>query len=345
MPVNLRQSSLQKFARSLNGGNALFKKYILKNLSRTSQAALAAGFWLAFTDLAVAQQATTLGDVICNGFNNAKPFATAFQYVAYATGIFMGLQGIFHLKGTTESPQNYPLHKSMMLFFGSMCLLALPSAVAAIVSSLYTTSGTGGTLTCSQGTTGPGGAGLDQMVEGFVGNMAGPTVSFVSIIAMVSGLFMIIRGLVKAGRYGFDPKTNSASSILTHIIFGALLMTIGDNLNMMLLSVFGTGSSAPSINTTTAASSVLQWGFVGQLGGSQQFANAVGAALTFVQVIGAIAFVRGWMVMKKVVEGNGNVTMAQGITHIIGGVLAINIFFFLQLMDTTFGTGMLGTSG
>jgi intracellular multiplication protein IcmC len=68
---------------------------------------------------------------------------------------------------------------------------------------------------------------------------------------------------------------------------------------------------------------------------------AVNSALTFVQVIGVIAFVRGWLILKKVVEGSGNVSLAQGLTHILGGVLAINIFQFLLIMDHTFGLNLL----
>jgi hypothetical protein len=92
--------------------------------------------------------------------------------------------------------------------------------------------------------------------------------------------------------------------------------------------------------TVSDDTSVLKWTLNGQAMGAQ-FQTAVNAALSFVQIIGFIAFVRGWMIMKKVVEGGGNVSMAQGMTHIIGGVLAVNIAPFLKIMDTTFGTNLL----
>ena len=41
---------------------------------------------------------------------------------------------------------------------------------------------------------------------------------------------MIVRGLVKASKYGFDPKTHSVNSIVSCIVFGAILMTVGANL-------------------------------------------------------------------------------------------------------------------
>jgi hypothetical protein len=33
--------------------------------------------------------------------------------------------------------------------------------------------------------------------------------------------------------------------------------------------------------------------------------------------------------------------MAQGLTHVIGGAFAINIFYVLEMLDATFGTGFL----
>jgi hypothetical protein len=54
-----------------------------------------------------------------------------------------------------------------------------------------------------------------------------------------------------------------------------------------------------------------------------------------------IAFVRGWLILKRASEGSGQATMAQGFTHLFGGVLAMNIFGFLEIMDSTFGTNFL----
>ena len=313
----------------------MFKNNILKNTSFTALSVMAVALWLGSAHAALAD-ASTLGDVLCSGFTNAKPFGKVLQWIAYAAGAVAGVQGIHHARLHTEDPRNHPLHRALMLWFGAMCLLALPSVVTTVAMSLYGGSLTGGSLGCGAGGAGGGGTGLDGMMSGFIDNIKNPIQSVVALTAFLSGLFMMVRGLMKASKFGFDPKANSVHSVLTHIGFGALLMTIGDNLDMMLESVFG--------NHDKSGGSVISWGGLSALSGgvSSQFTTAVNAALTFVQLIGCIAFVRGWLIMKKVVEGgHGNVTMAQGITHILGGVLAINIGGFLLLMDTTFGTGLL----
>ncbi|MDR3423520.1 MAG: hypothetical protein P4M13_00365 [Alphaproteobacteria bacterium] len=275
---------------------------------------------------------STLGGIFCTIYPNVKPFGMLFAWIAYGAGAVFVVQGIHHLRLHTDNASNNPLHRALMLWFGAACLMALPDFIGTIVGSLYTQQTAGGTLACTGGSSGNGGAGLDGMMTGFISNIKDPLISIISLIAILCGLYMIVRGLMKASKYGFDPKTNSIHSVLTHIGFGALLMTIGDNLNMMMTSVFGTSS----------VTSAIDWTTVGSMGASQSFSDAINAGLEFVQIIGAIAFVRGWLILKKVVEGGGgNVTLAQGLTHILGGVVAINIFAFLKVMDATFGTGLL----
>lgn len=277
--------------------------------------------------------------MVCTAVANTGPFfGPVLSAVAYMAGAAFTVQGIANIRGHTENPQNYPLHKGLMLLAGAALLLTLPTVVSTIITSLYSTAAGGGgnAGNCAAGAV-SGGPGLDNVMSSFVGNIKSPIEALTSGIAIACGLFMIVRGLVKASKYGFDPRTHSVNSIVSCIIFGAILMTVGDNLNYILTSVFGNSA----IDTATQGS-VLGWAFVAAVGpGSARFALGIAAALGFVQIIGVIAFVRGWLVLKKAVDGGGQATLAQGITHIIGGVLAVNIVTFLQIMDRTFGTNLL----
>lgn len=307
----------------------MFKNVFTKYTNAAAIALLTATAYFALGGTA---DAASMGDLFCNAFTNTKAFAFIFQYAAYVAGVFCVVRGIHHLRLHTDRPTENSLARPLMLWLGGACLLALPSVIDCVIASIYGASASGGALVCgAPGMTG-GASTLDVMLANFVGNIKAPLISLVSLIAIVAGLFMVVNGLVKASKHGIDARTYSVHSILTNIVFGALLMTIGDNLNVMLASVFG--------DTTLGTSSVINWSYAASLAGgaSAQFQTAVTAALTFVQIIGVIAFVRGWLVMKKVVEGGGNVTMAQGITHIVGGVLAINVFSFLEIMNSTFGT-------
>jgi len=286
-------------------------------------------------------EAHDLGSLFCNAFVEAKSFGTIFNFIAYAAGALATVKGIHHLKLHVDAPQNNKLGVGLMYLTGAAGLLVLPNVVGLLQDTLGNTfemSGGGSGTSCVAGPSGTTAQGLDDALKLFVYNIKEPLIDVASIVAILAGLFMIVNGLIKASKYGTDPRTYSMHSILTNFGFGAVLMTIGNMMNTVMLSIFGTEKGAASADG-------LAWGnfnnlFGGDAAGLQRFEDAVTAALNFVQIIGVIAFVRGWLILKKVFDGSGNASLAQGLTHIIGGVLAINIFEFLKLMDKTFGLNL-----
>ncbi len=325
----------------------MFYRKFFQKISLPTLLALIPALLLGLTHGALAQVAPsggaaaltrTLGDVFVNLCASTHAFNPLITWVCYAAGVAFAIQGIYQFRMHAEKPREVHLTTPMMLMLGSMFLLTLPAFVAMLVSTIqFTLPVFGGvTFMCqgpqaiAAGSTGSG-VTLDVMMTNFIGNIKNPILSLISMIAFVLGLYMIVRGLFKASKYGFDPRTHAMHLILINMLFGALLLAIGSNMATVTNAVFGGGAVAPG--------SVIQWATLSSV--SPQFANAVTACLQFVQIIGAIAFVRGWLILKKVAEGNGQTSLAQGLTHIVGGVLAINIFIFLPIMDSTFGLGLL----
>jgi hypothetical protein len=165
-------------------------------------------------------------------------------------------------------------------------------------------------------------------------NIKSPMIFMLSVLSILIGIFMVIRGLLKASKFGQDAKS-SVPSIISNLVIGTVLYTVGTSLNEIMASVFGDSSIwGPGVVVSAIA---YDFG-----ANTQPFQSAVYAALTFFQLVGFIAFIRGWMIIRDAVEGaHGQKTVAQGLTHIIGGVLAVNIYRFLDVMDNTFGTGFL----
>lgn len=58
-----------------------------------------------------------------------------------------------------------------------------------------------------------------------------------------------------------------------------------------------------------------------------------------VQLLGFIAFIRGWILLARAAHQGGQQPgiIGKGITHIVGGVLAINIFETWRIIQATFG--------
>ncbi len=289
--------------------------------------------------------ATTLGDMVCNAANELGPFTYLLDGVAYLAGaVFVG-QGLMHLKGNPENPNNHPMHKALAhLTFGAF-LLALPNFASTLVNSLFFINDGGGMSSCGnylEPDNGGGDVGLDVLLSNLVNNIADPLDFLVSCSAIIGGILLLVRGLIKGAKYGQDPKANSPTHIIANLLIGTLLIIVGQSFSVVMTSLFGFGAGG-MLGMIGGNDAVTAWTSNWDVDVSQQFITAIVAALTFIQLIGMIAFVRGWWIVKTAIEGGGQATMAQGFTHIIGGVLAINIYYFLQVMDATFGAGLLSS--
>jgi hypothetical protein len=290
-------------------------------------------------------QATTptLSDVMCNAFYNIGPFAPLLSAIAFVAGGILIGAGLLALKDHTDNPGNNPLHKGVARLVGGSALMTLPFIAQSLINTLLVPQGAGAGGVCVAGdgpvAIGPG-IGLDVLVENLVGNITGPFISLISVIAYVMGILFIMRGLLRGAKYGSDPRAASTPHIMAYLIIGAMLIVAGQSAGDVLGSLFGVGTSDVIDYNTNATSRVMGWTAVAQLG-NQNFANVIAAALTFFQLIGILAFVRGLYIVKNAIEGAGQATVVQGFTHIVGGVLAINIYTILEVIDQTFGTNLL----
>lgn len=280
--------------------------------------------------------ALTLGEVMCNSTHNFTPVTKIITGLAYIAGAIAIGRGLLMLATITESRET-KLHNPIMHLVGGAAMLAFPATMNLILHSIFNISGGGGISACTGDlpSSASSGIGLDGLMINLIGNIKDPMTFMLSAIAIVIGAFLVLRGLMKASKYGLDPKSNSVANILANLVIGAVLFAVGTSLGVLLNTMFG-DSNIQSYN-------ILSWSNLLSTTGvdTTQFQVAIYAALTFFQLIGFIAFIRGFLILKNAIEGSGQATMAQGLTHILGGVCAINIYYFLQVMDNTFGTGFL----
>jgi intracellular multiplication protein IcmC len=310
----------------------LHQKFPSRDYSLPALFLASAAIWLG-TATGASAQVASFGDMLCEAFENAAPFGEMFQWVAYIAGVSAALRGLYHFKAHADNPGQNKLAVPLMYMFGGMGLLALPGFIGMIQESLFENGGGGNVECAAVAVTGAGSTTttLNTMMVGFMDNIGQPLITIASVVAFLAGLVMVITGLMKASKAGKDPQAHNPKVVLANIGFGSILMVIGENLRVFLESLFGTRD--------VTAPSELAWTLPEDV--SEQFADAISAALYFVQVIGAIAFVRGFLILKKVVEGTTNDPLAKALTHIIGGAIAVNIAAFLRIMDNTFGTALV----
>lgn len=75
-------------------------------------------------------------------------------------------------------------------------------------------------------------------------------------------------------------------------------------------------------------------------GGVPGMSAAIKGVLLFVKLVGTLAFVRGFLILKDVGEGKQNAGMGRALTHIFGGAAAININATIAVLGATFAPGM-----
>lgn len=293
--------------------------------------------------LPFAAHAQSLGDMMCSASFNLAPFEPLFVGIAYIGGALMIGTGIFQLAFYTDvmnQGRQYGISRPKGYLVAGAAMLALPAFIRVLVNSLFNfslNSDFGGGLSACVPVVGFGGVGgqvgLDGLMLNLVMNIKSPMVFMLSVISILIGIFLVMRGLIKGSKFGQDPKA-TVSMIMANLTVGTILYTVGTSLNSIMASVFGDSNIEGSGTVLSAVAADFG-------ANTQPFQNGVYAALTFFQLVGFIAFIRGWLILKDAVEGQGQKTVAQGLTHIVGGVLAVNIYRFLEVMDTTFGTGFL----
>ena len=72
---------------------------------------------------------------------------------------------------------------------------------------------------------------------------------------------------------------------------------------------------------------------------SAQTSAALLGVLTFIRMVGYIAFVRGWLLINQHAQGKEG-TLGRGLTHIFGGVAAINVVVTAKILANTFAPGL-----
>ncbi len=294
--------------------------------------------WPSSADAAAA--ALTLGQIVCNIKTNMTFYPRILSAIAYVVAGVLTFKGVLILKKHPESPGQPHITSGIAHLVGGAGLFSLPAFVGMIQMSIFGSLGGAGSTNCVPGavTGGAGGTvGLDQMMQNFVKNIHGPIFVILSVICIIVGLTFIVSALLKGAKTGTDPKAANPKDIVAYLIFGAILVSIGTTLPTMLQTIFG----AAGVSNMSTIPSLINWSsIVGGTIDTTAADNTVRAVLAFVQIIGAISFVRGWLLLKKAVEG-GQATIPQGFTHIIGGAMAINIDIMLKAIDKTFGTGII----
>jgi intracellular multiplication protein IcmC len=146
--------------------------------------------------------------------------------------------------------------------------------------------------------------------------------------AYVMGVSFVFKGLYDLKIYGesrtmMSGNTNLKSPIFI-IVAGVMCLFSPSAFNMVMQTTFG-------------YTSILAYDQFPTSSGESLSQNAI-IILQIIQVVGIYAFIRGWVLLARSASNQGaHGLFARGITHVVGGVFAINIVGTCNVIAATFG--------
>ncbi|MGB0719875.1 MAG: hypothetical protein ACPGRX_05350, partial [Bdellovibrionales bacterium] len=182
-------------------------------------------------------------------------------------------------------------------------------------------------------------AGLDDMLSCFINDIFGPIHVVMNFFAFVVGMIFIMIGisrLIKSAQEGAKGP-GGFGTMMTFLTGGALI-----SYNELMRAASTTFTSSPVTKTYAVLGSNISTGMTSD---EKDAAYAViTAIIKFMILVGLISFVRGIFIVRNVAEGNQQASIMAGVTHLIGGALAVNLGPLLNAVQETLGLTGYGVS-
>ena len=165
-------------------------------------------------------------------------------------------------------------------------------------------------------------------IFGNLSQSLGGVTQFLTALAYEVGIYLTVSAVFKfvfGHRTAFMHVEAGIFGPIMQFFIGVALLYTPTFIGVLNATVFG-DSSIDDVMAYTSSGSSPDW------------ATAIEPMYQTIQVIGLIAFIRGWLILSKSVQKDGGNQPGQttkGIIHIIGGVMAINITRTITIVTAT----------
>ncbi len=273
-------------------------------------------------------QAQTMGDVIYNTIESSAELPFLLAAITYMMGLTFGVLGIIKIYEHVNDPRQTQLSEGIKRLLVGGGLLALPIVVEAAYRTMNNDNIDAITLGAFSGET--TGEGLDSMMASLMSDIHDPLMWALNAFCYMAGLILVVIGilrLLKSSQEG--PRgPGGAGTLMTFIVAGALLSVD---------AMMGAWSSSLFMTNDVANVSVLSYTGGMTAEEEQHVLGVISTILIFMMILGWISFIRGWFILRDVAEGNNNASLMAGITHLLGGALAVNLGPLMNAVQETLG--------
>jgi hypothetical protein len=277
-----------------------------------------------------------LGAIMNNVTNSWGKLQGVFSAIAWIVGAALGCIAVFKFKDHVDNPQQTPLSAGVKRMIAGGMFLSLPFSVQAVRGSLFGSAGVGsnkpGITSFTSATLSPGG--LDKMVVDVMSNIAGPIEGLLTAFSYLAGIALLLVAISRLTKRMEDGPRGPAGfgTIMTFLASGALF-SFGDSMGAFTSTVFGDTSLMTNIG--------INANVIVNATDRARVEKVLEGVEVFVMIVGYIAFIRGWFVLKNFADGQQGATLAQGLTFLFGGTLAINLGELINALQTTVGVGAM----
>ncbi len=283
----------------------------------------------------------SIGDIFCGSVFHTVTAPAFLNAISYMIGLVLVFWGITKTRDHVLNPQQVKVTEPVTRFIAAAFFLCLPVAIGAIRSSITPL---GSTVTAlapisfqgynEEGAT-AGCAGLDGAMSCFMADLIAPMHIALNFFTFVVGMIFIMIGISRLMKSAQDgPKGPGGLGTLMTFFIGGSLMSYNEFIRAFTMTFFS------QIQTKTFAQMSYTDGL--ETAEEDHIHVVISAVLKFMIIVGLISFVRGLFIVRSVAEGNGQASMMAGVTHLIGGALAINLGAVINAVQTTLGLTQYG---
>lgn len=146
----------------------------------------------------------------------------------------------------------------------------------------------------------------------------------ITAFSYLMGFFFIYRGMAKLKAHGESRTMMSGehhlSEPMAYLVIGSFLLFL---------------PSAVEVGLSSFWTNPNPYGYLDQ---QDSWGEFLGVCYSVVQFVGVLALIRGLVILSHAVgRGGGQDTFGKGMTHVVGGILCINVYQVVQAILTTLG--------
>ena len=293
-------------------------------------ALLCVAFLLSATSVADAQ---TLGTAFVSTRDSIEKVPLVLTTISYIAGLFLAAAGIFKFKEHVDNPQQAPISAGVKRFLAGGMFLSGPFMYEALRGTLFgggvptvlnNTSRTAITIDLTDGIS------LDEMVINLMTDIGGPVELLLIIVSYIFGIALLLVGISRlTKRLEEGPKGPAGVGTMMTFLASGALFSFGGMMGTFSSSLFGDAT----VNTLATIDSSIGL----SAADADKIQAVIEAVMAFIMIVGYIAFIRGWFVLKSFADGAQGATLAQGLVFLFGGALAINLGELVNMLQNSVG--------